>query len=185
MMDALECIMTRRSIRRFKQDPIPHETLEKLVNAGRLAASAANLQPWSFVVVETPELMEEIFPTLGWLKGAGGPSHETAPVACIVILGNPSIFKLYEGDCGAAAQNIILAAWALGLGSCWIGAVKKPELSKVIPVPEEFKIYACIALGVPGEKAALSGGFGTAVTRREDGVVAVDKRKAEDIVTYL
>jgi len=184
-MDAIECIMSRRTIRRFKQDPLPRELLTTLVDAGRLASAAGNYQPWHFVVVATPEKVRAVFGTVAWLKGAGDPPEGAAPTAYIVVLGNPAIFKNYQSDCAAAIENIQLAGWALGVGSCWIGSVKRKELSSIIPVPEGFEIAAVVALGYPAERAELSGEPGTEVRRAQDGTLRVSKRDPSTIVTFV
>jgi len=184
-MDALECITTRRSIRRFTQEPVARESLEQIVNAGRLAASAGNMQAASFIVIEKGEIIKGVMPALGWLKGPGGPTEDAEPTACIVILGDPSIFKYYQSDCAAAAQNIQLSAWALGIGSCWIGALKKDLLGEAVPLPEGKEFYACIVLGFPAEESSLCKNPGIEVKRREDGTVCVQKRNPEEIITFL
>jgi len=184
-MDALDCIMSRRTIRRYTRKPVGLDALRAIVDAARMAATAGNCQPWRFVAVADEAVVGKIFPTLGWLKGAGEPPEQYTPTAYVVVLGNPAIFKNYASDCGAAAENIQLAAWALGIGSCWIGSVNRTVLAHIVPVPEGFEIYAVVSLGYPAEEAVLDEKPGTEVSRREDGTLAVQKRNASDIVTEI
>ena len=105
-------ILSRRSIRRYKQKDIPIEILKKLVNAARLSPSAANLQVLEYVVVTDKDLCAEIFNTIGWaayITPSWKPSIEERPVAYIVILVNDLKNKWYHRDAGLASENIVIA----------------------------------------------------------------------------
>ena len=123
-MDALTVIHTRRSIRKFTDEPVSEEHLHTLLDAAMIAPSASNQQPWHFVVVDDKALLERI-PDIN-------PYAAMAPKAplAIVVCGDLSQEK-YPGywvqDCSAATQNILLAATALGLGSVWTGVFPKED----------------------------------------------------------
>ena len=122
MGKCMDVILNRRTIRRFKQEGIPREDLVELVNAGRLAATAGNRQPWEFMIVDDPSLVKDLFASLGWLAGA--PEEAQQPTAIIaVLLSNPKDKWAAYADGGAAIQNMQLAAWEKGIGGCWIGSV--------------------------------------------------------------
>jgi len=109
-MDALEAIKTRRSVRKYKPDPVSKEVLKTLVDAGRLAPTARNEQPWEFVVVTDAAKRQRLVDL-----ATHGKFIAEAP-ACIVVLCKPSDYYLEDGS--AATTQIMLAATALGLGTC-------------------------------------------------------------------
>lgn len=152
-------ILERRSIRRFKQEPVPLKILKKLVNAARLAPSGANLQPLEFVIINDKNVRRDIFDTLAWagyISPDGTPRDGQRPVAYILLLVNTRIRKdNYQWDAGAATENMILAALEQGLGSCWIGSINKPRISELLNIPPHFIIDSILALGYPDEKPKL------------------------------
>ena len=188
-MKLYELLLTRRSIRQFKPQPISKEILEKLVNAARLAPSAANLQPLEFVVVDEEEVREKIFSCLRWAayiapQGDPKPGHE--PMVYIVILVNTKIKeKGYEYDAGAAIENMILAAWEQGIGSCWLLSVERNNIRDVLKIPETHKVDSVLALGYPDEEP-LSEIMEDSIEYWKDstGRLHVPKRKLEDIIHF-
>jgi len=143
-MDAIDALKTRRSIRAYKSDPVPREILEDMVDCGRLAATAVNAQPWEFVVVTDAEMRRRIA-----AQTDHGPFIADAP-ACVVVLSKAAKYYLEDGS--AATQNILLAAHAHGLGSCWVAGDKKPyapEICKTIGAPEGYVLVSLIAVGYP------------------------------------
>jgi nitroreductase len=151
-----DLIISRRTIRRFKPLPVPRDVLEGAVNAGRLAPSAANLQPLEFVAVDDEAVRKEIFPCLRWaayIAPAGTPRPGEEPMAYIVTLVNTAVReKGYEYDAGAAIENMILAAWAEGVGSCWLISVDKEKVHAIIGAPPTHKVDAVLAFGYPAEE---------------------------------
>ncbi|MCK4745996.1 MAG: nitroreductase family protein [Bacteroidales bacterium] len=152
-MDELAFILDRRSIRRFTDQRIDNKIIEKLLLAAMYAPSAVNKQPWHFVVVDRRDMLDrfmEIHPYAGMLQTA---SHG------IVICGD-EILQHDDGywvvDCGAATQNLLLAAHTLGLGSCWVGLHpregRKASFSELLELPEHVKPFALVALGYPDER---------------------------------
>jgi nitroreductase len=145
-MDALEALGTRRSVRRFKPDPVERSEMEKIVEAGRLAATANNLQPWEFVVVTKEAMRKKIAGIADY-----GKFIAQAPV-CIVTFCKDTKYYLEDGS--AATQNMLVAARALNLGSCWVAGDKKTyaeEIRSLLGMPEGFKLISLIALGHPTE----------------------------------
>lgn len=154
-MSSYELMLSRRSIRQFKPDPISRDILEKLVNSARLAPSGANLQPLEFVVIDDEELRRQFFPCLRWaayIAPEGNPKPGCEPTAYIVILVNGNVRESgFERDVGAAVENMILAAWEERIGSCWIGNADLNRIQKMLKIPENYKVDSVLALGYPDE----------------------------------
>jgi len=143
-MDALEALRTRRSCRTFADRPVGRDLIEQIVDAGRLAATARNEQPWEFVVVTDAAARRD----LGGLTDHG-PFIADAPV-CIVVLAADTKYYLEDGS--AATQNLLLAAHALGLAACWVAGDKKPYASQVmerVGAPAAMKLVSLVAVGWP------------------------------------
>jgi nitroreductase len=143
-MDAIEALRTRRSCRRFAAKDVGRDLIEQLVDAGRLAATARNEQPWEFVVVTDKATRRTIAGMTDY-----GPFIADAPV-CIAVLAGDTKYYLEDGS--AAAQNILVAAHALGLGACWVAGDKKPYAPKIVQVlgaPATVRLVALVALGWP------------------------------------
>ncbi len=151
-MDAMEAILTRRSIRKYTKQPVPDEVLKELLEAGMYAPSAVNRQPWCFVVINDRKIMNEI------------PKYHTssqmlreAAVAILVCcdsdlqLGEPDV-----QDCSAATQNILLAAHAKGLGAVWLGVYPAEPvvmaIKKLLNLPEHIIPISLISIGYPAEQ---------------------------------
>ena len=184
MSECMEVIVNRRTIRRFKSQAIERETLVEIVNAGRLAATAGNRQPWEFVIVDDRALVEDVFKSLGWLGGA--PTDEERPAALIaVLLSNPQDKWAAYADGGAAVQNMQLAAWDKGIGGCWIGSIDAEPVRKMLKVPEELSLFSILALGIPDESPVIEESDDDVSAKRDDkGVLRVKKRKL-DAVCYV
>jgi nitroreductase len=154
-MNTYVLIKKRRSIRKFEQKRIKFNILKKIVNAGRLAPSAANLQFIEYIIVDDKKLVDEIFPFTKWagyIYPEGTPKGKERPVAYIAILinekksSNPDL-----RDIGASVENMILTALEEGIGSCWLGAIDKKEISKILDLPNYAKLDSLLALGYPQE----------------------------------
>ena len=184
-----ETIAGRRTIRRFKPEPVSRELLERLVDAGRLAPSAANLQPLEFVVVDEAKLKAGVFPCLKWaayITPAGDPRPGEEPAAYIVTLANTKIReKMFEYDVGAAMENMILAALADGVGSCWLLSIDRDKLRTILGVPEEYRIDSVLALGFPAEEpAAEVMGDSCRYWKDAEGRLHVPKRALATVVHF-
>jgi nitroreductase len=184
-----ETIAGRRTIRRFKPEPVSRELLERLVDAGRLAPSAANLQPLEFVVVDEAKLKAGVFLCLKWaayITPAGDPRPGEEPAAYIVTLANTKIReKMFEYDVGAAMENMILAALADGVGSCWLLSIDRDKLRTILGVPEEYRIDSVLALGLPAEEpAAEVMGDSCRYWKDAEGRLHVPKRARATVVHF-
>lgn len=145
-MEAFETIAKRRSIRKYKPGAVSKENLSKLVDAGRLAPTANNVQPWEFVVVTEKEKLRQIADLAEYGKFIAGVS------ACIVVLSQPT--KYYIEDGSAATTQILLAATAMGLGTCWVAGDKKDYAGRIVALcgaPAEFKLVSLVAVGHAAE----------------------------------
>ncbi len=143
-MDAIQCLKTRRCVRSFKPDPIDRSVIEDIVDCGRLAASANNVQPWQFIAVTDSETRKQIASLAEY-----GKFIADAP-CCIAVFCEK--IKYYIEDGSAATQNILLAAHALGLAGCWVAGDKKdyaPLIRDLLGLPDNYTLVSMIALGVP------------------------------------
>lgn len=142
-MDAIEALRKRRSVRAYKTGaPIPKESLETIVDCGRLAATARNVQPWEFIVVTEPDRLNQIAAISEHGK------HIAQSAACISVVCEDT--KYYVEDGAAATQNILVAACALGLGTCWVAGDKKVyanQLREILGAPDTHKLFSLISLG--------------------------------------
>jgi nitroreductase len=151
-MDALEAILTRRSIRKYEEKPVPEELVKKLLAAAMSAPSANNTQPWHFVVVTDRQLLAEIPKVNPYAKMAAD-----APLA-ILVCGDATL-ELAPGywvvDCAAAVENLLLAAHALGLGAVWTGIYPRDErmngFRHLFGLPHHVAAHSLIVLGYPAE----------------------------------
>ncbi len=152
-MDAMEAILSRRSIRRYTEQAVSEEIIKELLEAAMSAPSAGNEQPWHFVVIRDRDTLSEIprfHPYSQMLK--------SAPLA-ILVCGDKRLEK-YKGywvqDCSAATQNILLAAQAKGLGAVWLGIYPVEEriigLRNLLGIPEEVTPLSLISIGYPAEQ---------------------------------
>lgn len=149
-MDALEAIKKRRSIREYSDKLIPREAIEKIVDAGRFAATARDVQPWEFIVITDPATLKSI---AGIAKNGNFISGAQAGIAVYC-----SDTKYYLEDGCAATENMLLAATELGIGSCWIAGDKKPycnDISNLLCVPSSLKLISIISLGYPESQEAF------------------------------
>jgi len=163
-MDALELIKKRRSIRVYKDRPIPKEALEEIVDAARFAPTARNVQPWEFIVITNPRTLKEIAGL------AENGRFIASGKACIAVFCSDT--KYYLEDGAAATENILLAATSLGIGSCWVAGDKKPycsRINKLLNAPDSYKLVSLVALGYP---------------ESENSFKAADKRSLEGLIHW-
>ena len=141
-MDALTAIGARRSVRKFLKKPVPAKVLEKIVDAARLAPTARNEQPWEFVVITDRDRLRQV----GELTDHGRFIVDAG--ACIAVYCRATKYYLEDGC--AATENILIAATALGVQSCWVAGDKKPygaAISALLGVPAECNLVSLLALG--------------------------------------
>jgi nitroreductase len=155
MGDVMECIKQRRSIRSFQPTPVARELIEKVIQAAIWAPSAGNWQPWRFVVV----LREDLRGAL--VKLASDQEFIAEAPAVIVVCAEPGRAEHTYGararelyclqDTAAAIQNLMLAAHANGLGTCWVGDFDESALRRLLNIGENFRPIALVPMGYPNE----------------------------------
>jgi nitroreductase len=160
-MELSEAIKGRRSVRAFKRQDVPEETVEKLIDAARHAPSSGNIQPWEFVVVRNLEVKRKLA-----RAALNQPFVEEAPLV-IVVCANERRSSMGYGsrgktlyciqDTAAATQNILLTAYSLGLGACWIGAFNEDEAKLALNAPEGIRPVAIVPVGYPDETPSHRG----------------------------
>ena len=149
-MDVMDAIKARNSVRSYTDEPVAKESLEKILEAGRLAPSAHNGQPWHFIVVTDADKKEELS------KGRWAKFLKEAP-AVIVGCGNrEKAPDWYAVDVTIAMENMVLAATSMGLGTCWIGSFDEEAVKKLLKVPESMSVIAMLPVGHPRKKIDLS-----------------------------
>ncbi len=147
----LDTLLNRRSIRKYKPDPIPESVVTQLLTAAMYAPSARNRQPWHFILVDDRAVLSEIVsahPYAAFLA--------QAPMAVLVCGDSDFAPDYWPVDCAAATQNLLLAAKSLGLGSCWCGVYPRPErrepLDRLMKLPEHIHVFSLVVLGYPKEE---------------------------------
>jgi nitroreductase len=141
-MDVRLAIASRREVREYAQDPLPADVVERILDAGRLAGSAQNRQPWAFVVPESRARIERLAPAVFAPQNVLG----AAVVVAIVVHGKgPTAF-----DAGRAAENMLLAAWAEGVGSCPNGVADQDAARAALELADEDeKVAIVLSFGYP------------------------------------
>ncbi|HIJ09064.1 TPA: nitroreductase [Candidatus Bathyarchaeota archaeon] len=147
-MSLIDLMLSRRSIRRYENKDIPEEVLKQILEAGRQAPSAANRQPIRFVIMNDDDMLKNLCDTLV------SRFVKAAPAA---IVGCADVKSLLTGkwaivDATIAMQNMVIAAWTLGVGSCWIGACKEEKVKELLKIPDKWKVVALVTLGYPAEQ---------------------------------
>jgi nitroreductase len=151
-MDALEAILTRRSIRKYRKDPVDEESIRVLLTAAMSAPSARNQQPWRFVVIREREMLV----ALTNVHPYAGPLKEAA--CAVLICGDTKALPsegFWEQDCAAATENLLVAATALGLGTVWLGCHPREDrvrgIQELLGIPKAVVPLSLIAVGHPDE----------------------------------
>jgi nitroreductase len=155
IMDVLGAIKGRRSIRAFKNQDIQAEIVEELIDVAQWAPSAGNIQPWEFIIVRKPRIKRKL------VEAALGQMFiEEAPVVIVVCANEEHSSQGYGvrgktlyciQDTAAAIQNIHLAAYSLGLGTCWVGAFREEEAREILKIPHGIRPVALVPVGYPAE----------------------------------
>lgn len=149
MDQRLNIIWSRRSIRRYTDEPVSQEDITTLLQAGMAAPSASNRKPWHFVVVTDKAKLRELADAYPY-----GKMLPDAALA-IAVCGDPSISEWWEQDCTAATENILIAVAGLGLGAVWLGCHGRPERERatrrILGIPEHIGVLSLLAIGHPDE----------------------------------
>jgi len=175
-MDVFEAIRNRRSIRRYKPDPLDDKTVQAILEAAHWAPSWGNLQCWRFITVRDPKIKSEVAGTLTkvkvdteWVENAAAKSIKEAPVLLVLCAekgkagygadGTPDTDKgeyWFMFDVALAMENLVLAAHAMGLGTVIIGGFDSAKMAGILDVPPEFAVVTMTPLGVPSQKGQVS-----------------------------
>ncbi len=150
-METMKAIEQRRSTRAYNGEPLPQTMLRRLVDAGRLAPTGRNEQPWEFVVVTERDMLRQIADLIDYGKFIADAG------ACIIVLCRETTYYLEDG--AAATENILIAATANDVQSCWVAGDKKeycPKVAAILNVPEDMKIVSLIAVGYNPEPAVTT-----------------------------
>jgi nitroreductase len=148
-MDVFDAIRNRRSVRTYRRDPVEEEKIVKCLEAARWAPSASNKQPWHFIVVRDEKTrieMANLHPFGKFMK--------ESPVVLVVLCDPEEHPKYYMYDPCVATQNFLLAAYAQGLGTCWMGMVNvsfEDDMKRLLNIPERMRILCCVSVGYPNE----------------------------------
>jgi nitroreductase len=160
-MDFFDVISARHSVRTYKSDPVPDALIRQCLEAARVAPSWRNGQCWRFVVVRDAQVIEQLagqriygYKINSWLRSA-----PTVIIACA----EPGESGQHEGlpywavDTAIALEHLVLAATALGLGTCWIGGFDEAAVRQIVGIPERVRVVAYTPLGYPAEREGLMG----------------------------
>jgi nitroreductase len=153
-LTVLEVVKNRASIRSYADRPIPRNALLSILEAARLAQSAANRQPWQFIVTTDPAMKVRL------AQAADSQGFVGEAAAVIVCLADPSEsakvgpFEGFLIDLAIAIENMALTAWDLGIGSCWIGAFDEGKVKELLDVPDDLRVVSLLTLGYPDQEPA-------------------------------
>jgi nitroreductase len=153
-MEFYELIKERKSVRRYKPDPIPDDVLNRILEAGRNAPSAKNIQPWHFVVIKNPEIKEMVAEACRAQRFMA----EAPVIICGCALEDIAWGRMggymssFAVDLAIAMEHMILAAANEGLGTCWIGAFVEKDVKKILGIPDNVRVVALTPVGYPAEE---------------------------------
>ena len=155
-MEIFNAIEGRRSIRKFKKEPIKDSLIRKIVSAGTWAPSAGNLQSWEVILVKDPEKKQRLS-AAAFLRDF----IAEAPIILVSCANQHVSGAIYDErglelyciqDAACAAQNMLLASYALGLGACWVGAFDEQSVTDLLSIPSFVRPVALIPIGYPDER---------------------------------
>jgi len=142
-MEVFEAVRTVVAVRRYKDTPVPAETVRRVVEAGRLAGSSMNGQPWHFIVVENRETLRRL-----GAFARSGPYIAQAPLAIVVAIEKT---RFAVSDASRAIQSMILTAWSAGVGSNWVGFLGLPDVKALLGIPDGLDVLAILPFGYPAQ----------------------------------
>ena len=186
-MQTFEAMALRRSIRKFRPEPISGDVLTKIVEISRLYPTGGNLQPVRFAIVTKQELTDTLFADLRWAMYLPDFTIETheRPTAYIILLRDATVSKKCDYDIGAASTSVMVAAADQGLGSCPIGNFTAAKVSALLNLPETLHPELVIALGYPAhESRVVPMGDSFRYTRDENGDFSVPKHSTDKVLVF-
>ena len=160
-MDVFEAIKIRKSVRAYDSRLIPNEILLRILEAGRLAPSAGNVQPWHFIVVTDGEKRKRL------AQARYARFLAESPVVIVGCGDQKASPRWYMVDVTIALEHMVLIATNEGLGTCWIGSFNEDEIREMLKIPENFRVVALLAIGYSRKKFDLAGKLLHFVRRRK------------------
>lgn len=158
-MDMLEFLRTRRTYRRFEQRPVAPEILTEAVDAARIASCGANRQTVRYIVVQSADAVATVQPLVHWAAylppEQGQPKPDELPTAFIAVLQDDNLPGASDVVVGLALGSLTAAAWAHGVGSCIMGAIDRPALTRLLALPDGVRLCYMVALGYPTHASKL------------------------------
>ncbi|MCJ2532958.1 MAG: nitroreductase family protein [Candidatus Thermoplasmatota archaeon] len=174
-MEVFDAVRARKSVRGYSSTPVPKEKLDKILESGRLAPSAMNLQPWHFIVVQDAGKREEMS------KARYAKFLKESPVVIVGCGDRKSSPEWFVVDTTIALQNMVLTATSEGLGTCWIGSFDEEMIRKLLKIPEHLAIVALLAVGYPRKKLDIAATIVESGNRRPaEEIVSVEEYGAKD-----
>jgi nitroreductase len=146
-MDTFECIRTRRTTRTFLPKALPEHTIHRILEAGRLTPSARNRQPWHLIAIRDKALLQRLAPLC-----TTGRFIEQASFAVAVVTDPAN--RWHEIDGARAVQNMELAGWNDGVGTCWIGGLERDQIKELLAIPPHLHLLTILPFGYPTEPEA-------------------------------
>lgn len=158
-MEMLEFLRGRRTIRRFEPRPVDAGLLREAVDAARIASCGTNRQTLKYIIVESPAVVAQIQPLVHWAAclppEQGCPRPGEQPVAFIAVLQDERLPGCSDVDVGLALGSLTADAWSHGVGSCIMGSIDRPALTRLLQLPEGVTLRYMVALGYPAHKSHL------------------------------
>jgi len=149
-MEVFDAIKNRHSVRSYLSDDVPREKLNRILEAGRLAPSAGNIQPWHFIIVTDGKLRKKLS------KGRYAKFLVESPIVIVGCGDRRASPNWHVVDTTIALQNMVLTATSEGLGTCWIGSFNEKQVKKILSIPERYRVVALLALGYSSNKTDFS-----------------------------
>jgi nitroreductase len=165
-MELEATIKNRRSVRSYTDEPVSDEALVKVLEAGRLAPSANNRQPWHFIVVKDPHKRKILS------EGKYAKFLTSCPVVIVGCGDKVKSEKWHAIDTTIALENMVLQATSQGLGTCWIGSFNGEDVRKALNVPDNFSVIAMLAVGHPKDTPVRDAILGRSSRRALDEIVS-------------
>ncbi len=160
-VEVYDAIKARKSVRSYEDKPVPADALDRVLEAGRIAPSASNVQPWHFIVVTDQQKR------IALSAGRYAKFLKNTPVVIVGLGDREAAPEWHVVDVTIAMENMVLAATAEGLGTCWIGSFHESEVKAALSIPDRWEVVAMLALGYEKEKLDLARAIATRIYRRK------------------
>lgn len=141
-----DAVRAKRAIRQFRDEPLPEEVVERILNAGRLSGSAKNMQPWQFIAVQNRDSLRALSECGRFARHLAG-----AALGIALVTSDPFYRLSVPFDLGRATQNMMLTAWELGVGSVMATMYRADRAREILQVPPDYTIPWCISFGYPAD----------------------------------